>query len=215
MNVQLASGSQKPNPVNKLALREVNILSNVLSRALHDEPHLVYMIPQEEMRRTAAPRFFEAAIRASQWYGEIYATHAPDGAALWMSPEHNWTIGRIVRIGMMGITLDLGPGIWRRCLRLSASLAKARKQLAPASHWYLMVFGVGRSEREEAIGGALIEPMLSRADSAGMPCYLETFNEKRLPFYKNHGFRITGAGKIPGGGPSFWAMTRAAKIRTG
>jgi len=57
MNVQLASGSQKPNPVNKLALREVNILSNVLSRALHDEPHLVYMIPQEEMRRTAAPGF--------------------------------------------------------------------------------------------------------------------------------------------------------------
>jgi hypothetical protein len=43
-----------------------------------------------------------------------------------------------------------------------------------------------------------------------MPCYLETFSEKRLAFYKNYGFRITGAGRIPGGGPNFWAMTRAA-----
>lgn len=57
---------------------------------------------------------------------------------------------------------------------------------------------------------ALIEPVLSRADSTGMPCYLETFSEKRLSFYKDFGFRITGAGRIPDEGPNFWAMTRAA-----
>ncbi len=212
MKVQITPGSRQPNPVSKLAPGEVTALSSVMSRALHDEPHLVYLIPEEERRRSVSPRFFQAALRASQLYGEVYATQAADGAALWMSPEHNWTIGRLVRTGM---PFDLESVIWRRFLKLGASLAKVRKRLAPSSHWYLMVFAVGRSEQEEAIGGALIEPVLSRADSTGMACYLETFNEKRLGFYKNHGFRIAGAGKIPGGGPSFWAMTRAAKIRSG
>jgi hypothetical protein len=214
MNVEIVR-TQQPNRINKLEIREVNALSNVLSRALHNEPHLAYLIPEEEMRRTVSLWFFQAAIYASRPCGEIYTTGAAGGAALWMSPEHYWTIDQIVRTGMLGMPFDLEPGIRRRCLKLVAGLAKARQRLAPASHWYLMVLGVGRSEQEETIARALIEPVLSRADSTGMPCYLETFNESRLPFYKNHGFRITGAGKIPGGGPSFWAMTRPAKIRTG
>jgi len=214
MNVEIVR-TQEPNRVNKLEMREVNALSNILSRTLHNEPHLVYLIPEEEMRRTVSLRFFQTAIYASRPCAEIYTTGAADGAALWMIPEHYWTIDQIVRTGMLGLPFDLASGIRLRCLKLVAGLAKARQRLAPAMHWYLMVLGVGKSEQEETIAGALIEPVLSRADSTGMPCYLETFNEKRLRFYKNHGFHITGAGKIGGDGPSFWAMTRAAKMQTG
>ncbi|OLC33711.1 MAG: hypothetical protein AUH28_10275 [Acidobacteria bacterium 13_1_40CM_56_16] len=216
MNLQIVPGIRQPNSVHKSEAREVNSLSSVLSRALHNEPQLLYLIPDEQTRRAVSPWFFQTAIQVSRIWGEIYTTDTADGVALWMSPEHNWTIGRIVRTGIIGIPFDLQSQIQisRRFLKLCTSLAKARRQLAPLSHWYLMILGV-ESEHEEAVGGALIEPVLSRADSTGMPCYLETFNEKRLGFYKNHGFRIAGAGKIPGGGPSFWAMTRAAKIRSG
>jgi hypothetical protein len=215
MNVRMVSSTQLPNPVNKLEIHEVNSLSSILSRTLHDEPHLVYLFPEQEMRRNAARRFFEAAIHASELWGEICTHGTANGAALWLRPEYNWTIGEILRSGMIGIPFKLEPGVLRRCLKLGAGLAKVRKRLAPASHWYLMVLGAGTSDHEETIGGALIEPVLSRADSTGLPCYLETFNEKRLRFYKNHGFRITGAGKIPDGGPAFWAMRRPAKVRIG
>ena len=53
-----------------------------------------------------------------------------------------------------------------------------------------------------------IEPILERADSSGLPCYLETFNDKNLSFYKDEGFRIAAAGNIPHGGLDFWAMIR-------
>ncbi len=212
MNLQIVPNSQQLYPVHKQETREVHSLSTVLSRALHNEPHLAYLIPDEEMRRTVSSWFFEAAILASRFYGEIYTAGTADGVALWISPEHNWSIGQVLRTQMLEIPFDLEAGIYRRFLKLSASLAKAQKRLAPVPHWYLVALGVGRTDQQEEIGGALIEPVLSRADSTGMPCYLETFNEKRLGFYKSYGFRIAGAGKVPGGGPSFWAMTRAAKI---
>ena len=97
-----------------------------------------------------------------------------------------------------------------RYMRLGASVEEVRKRLVPGLHWYLMVFGAEASYPEKSISETLIEPVLSRADSTGMPCYLETFSEKRLAFYKDFSFRITGAGRIPDGGPNFWAMTRAA-----
>ena len=83
-------------------------------------------------------------------------------------------------------------------------------RLAPFPHWYLMMLGAETYHTEKAIGEALLEPVLLRADSAGIPCYLETFSEEKLAFFKSYGFRITGAGWIPVGRPNFWAMIRAA-----
>src|SRR5262245_15067332 len=196
MNLQIVSRSTQLDPVNKLEIPEVNSLSVILSRALHNEPHLEYLIPNEETRRTVSPWIFQVAINASELNGEIYTTTSADGAALWMRPDYSWNIRQVVRTGLSGIPFDLEGGILRRSLKLIASLAKVRRRLAPGSYWYLMILGVGRAEHEDAVGGALIEPVLSRADSTGMPCYLETFNGKRLGFYKSHGFRITGAGTI-------------------
>jgi hypothetical protein len=39
-------------------------------------------------------------------------------------------------------------------------------------------------------------------------CYVEIFNETDLPFYVECGFQITGAGRIPEGGPNFWTLIR-------
>jgi hypothetical protein len=86
-----------------LEVRQIDFLSTVLSRAFHNEPCLVYLMPEEETRRTVSPWFFQVAIHASQLCGEIYTTNAADGGALWMSPDNNWAIERILRTGMAQI----------------------------------------------------------------------------------------------------------------
>jgi hypothetical protein len=161
---------------------DVNALALALVRIFHDEPNFAYRISNEEKRRQLLFRFFRLAIRVSQIYGETYTTEDADSCALWIRPEHNVTLGRMVR-----------PGL-------------------PTAHWYLMALGVESSEEEDAIGAALIEPILSRADSTGVSCYLETFNEQRLRFFKDHGFRIMGAGQIGREGPQFWTMVRPARV---
>ena len=62
-------------------------------------------------------------------------------------------------------------------------------------------------------GHAVYLVAYSRSDAEGLPCYLETFNPANLPFYKELGFRIEGAGRIPGG-PNFWAMVRGPRAQS-
>jgi ribosomal protein S18 acetylase RimI-like enzyme len=75
-------------------------------------------------------------------------------------------------------------------------------------HWYLWGLGVEPSRQGQGIGGMLIQPVLARADASGLPCYLETMNEKNVPFYEKHGFKIVSDAEVPRHGLRVWAMLR-------
>jgi hypothetical protein len=197
------------NTVLRLEMSQVEFLGKVLSRAFYNEPSIRYMMPDERVRRALLPWFFSSVvIPASQLYGEIYTTANIEGGALWISPGRAFTFGRIVRTGILAVPFKVGWGTFKRCMNLTARVEEVHKRLAGGPHWYLAAHGVEASKPEKAIAGALIEPVLSRADSDGLPCYLETFDERDLPFYEERCFRIAGAGRIPGGGPNFWALMK-------
>src|SRR5262245_19580035 len=71
----------------------------MLSRTLHNEPSLVYTIPDEESRRIVLPSLFLSAIRAGKRSGEIRTTKHGEGAAVWIRPEHEWSHRQMVRAG--------------------------------------------------------------------------------------------------------------------
>jgi hypothetical protein len=208
MNLQRFENRQQLIPAAHVEASQAETLATALSRALHNEPDMAYMFPNEETRRIVSPVFFLSAIRAGQGCGEIRATEDPAGVAVWIRPEYDLPHHRTVRMGPIALPFNDGSELTSRYMRLGASVEEIRKRLAPHPHWYLMVFGAAAPWPASSLSQALIEPVLSQADSTGTPCYLETFNEKRLPFYKAFGFRIAGAGRIPDGGPNFWAMTR-------
>jgi predicted N-acetyltransferase YhbS len=93
-------------------------------------------------------------------------------------------------------------------MNVGPRLEEVHNVLAKEAHWYLMVLGVDPAKQGSGIGGSLIEPVIARADAAGVFCYLETFTASNLRFYKRRGFRIAAGGNIPNGGPDFWAMIR-------
>ena len=68
--------------------------------------------------------------------------------------------------------------------------------------------GVEPSEQGKGIGGALMQPILRRAGAEGLPCYLETQNERNLPFYERDGFEEVRDGEVPKRGLRVWAMVR-------
>jgi hypothetical protein len=185
-------------------------LATVLSRAYHGNPSLTYLIPGAEVRRIVSPSLFLSVIRAGQLYGEIHTTENGDCVSVWINPAYEPSSRRIVRVSRMSLPLGLEWGIAHRCMKLAANIQEIRKRLAPLPHWHLMVLGAETCRPEKAVGEALVEPVLLRADSKGIPCYLQTFSEENLAFYRNYGFKVTGAGRISGGGPNFWALTRAA-----
>jgi len=191
----------------RLDLSQADSLASVLSRAIQNEPHFKYLIPDEQARCTILPWFLRAvAIRACHVYGEIYTTPRIEGGALWISPGQTVAFEQMVRREMLAMPFKLGWTSFRHCVNLAARLEAVRKRLVRGPYWYLMVHGVKPSMQAGAIGAALLEPVLSRADSSGLSCYLETFQETDLPFYEACGFRVQGAGQIPGGGPNFWVL---------
>jgi hypothetical protein len=213
MTLQQAANSQV-NAVLASDASHDDFPATVLSRVLHNEPNIVFMIPDEEERRTMLPWLFRSAVGTCELSGKICVV-AGEGAALWIGPEHNLTFSQVVR-NEAAIPFNVEWRTLRRSMKLAATLEALRKQLVPGPHWYLMALGSESSSPAEAIGKSLMEPVLSHAHGTGVACYLETFNEKRLGFYQDYGFRIAGAGQTSGGGPPFWAMIkrRSANVST-
>jgi hypothetical protein len=211
MNLQRLDNSLPLKPITMFNALPSESLAGVLARAYHGDSAFKYVIPDSEARHILSPWVFRSAVRTGRLYGEVLRTQMGDGAAVWFSPFYDVSLRQIVRDALLSMPFKVDRGIIRRTMKLGAHLQEVREWLAPIPHWYLMFLGATASE-ESSIGAGCIEPILLRADSAGIPCYLETFDEEKLGFYKGYGFRITGAGRIAGDGPNFWAMTRAQSI---
>ena len=60
----------------------------------------------------------------------------------------------------------------------------------------------------KGVGTALMQPTLERADSAGLPAYIEASTERSAALYERLGFVHLGAYELPEGGPPVWPMRR-------
>ena len=115
---------------------------------------------------------------------------------------------RMVRAGMILAPLKLGLAPFGRFMRLMNHLEHLHKRDAPPQHWHLQFVGVDPPHQGQGIGSALMQPVLTRADADGLPCYLETTNGRTVPLYRRHGFEAVVEGDAPKGGPHFWTMAR-------
>jgi GNAT superfamily N-acetyltransferase len=75
-------------------------------------------------------------------------------------------------------------------------------------HWYLSAIGVEPERQGRGVATALMQPILQRADAAGLPCYLETHREANLRIYRKHGFDLVHRADLAGHAVPVWAMLR-------
>jgi len=191
---------------------QISRAAEALARAFQSDPMMTYITPDDTRRASVLSWFFNTGIRYGQSYGEVYTTEPADGTAIWLSPGNTtMTLWRMLRTGMLAAPLKFGLAGFGRFMNIMDYAEKAHKQAAPGLHWYLLGLGVEPSRQGQGLGGALIQPILARADTEGLPCYLETVNEKNLPFYQKHGFKVAVEGQVPRGGPYLWAMVRAPR----
>lgn len=130
------------------------------------------------------------------------------GTAVWYQPGRaKLTFRRQLQaLPNLMKTFIAAPASFPRFAQLGGELEK-RHPSQP--HMYLSALGVSPAWHARGVGSALISTGTARADTQGLPCYLETFSEANVRFYRRHGFDVVGQGNdlIPGG-PPFWFMTR-------
>jgi len=74
--------------------------------------------------------------------------------------------------------------------------------------WYLSIAGIAPDVQSRGLGASVLAPGLAAVDAAGAACFLETYNERSLPFYARLGFVVTGRYAEAVTGCDYWLMVR-------
>ena len=193
-----------------LASSQTREVGQVLARAFHDDPHWAWLLPDESRRAQVLRWFMEVWARHCHKYGEVHTTAGKvEGVALWIPPgKYPPSVVGMILGGMMLVPLKFGRAAVGRLMSAANYMARLHKRDVPSRHWYLSILGVDPPRQGQGIGGALIQPVLARADAEGLLCYVETERERNLLFYRRHGFEVVVEDDLPNGGPHFWTMKR-------
>ncbi|UCH86326.1 MAG: GNAT family N-acetyltransferase [Dehalococcoidia bacterium] len=188
-------------------MREVG---EVLARALHDDPHWLWILPDESRRTQVLPWFMKACARYCQKHGVVHTTAGKvEGAALWIPPgKYPPSVVGMILAGMILVPVKFGRAALGRLMSGVNYAVRLHKRDAPRRHWYLSTLGVEPPRQGQGIGSALIQPVLARADAEGLVCYVETEKERNVRFYRRHGFEVVVESDVPNGGPHMWTMRR-------
>ncbi len=181
----------------------------VLSRAFQEDAGTAYMIPEMVARSRGLPFLFAPLVRYTLANGEAYTTENTDAVALWLPPGNTTPTNEgMGQAGIGDAAQELGDVAMGRVMNLSSYLEIIHTQEMPGPHWRLFFLGVEPERQGQGVGGALIQPMLARIAEAGMSAYLDTFEERTVPFYERQGFRVVAEGEAPDSAVHVWAMRR-------
>jgi len=184
--------------------------AEVLTRAFRNYPFSKYFFPDELEREKRLPYFFQYFLNYGIRYGESYATSLNlEGVAVWLtSDNYPMTFGRLIRSVPLSIMFSLGRWGGDRMRYFGEYIDAVHKRLAPFKHWYLQEIGVDPQFKGKGYAGKLLRPMFARIDEEGLPCYLETEDEKNVTLYEHFGFRMVEKSAIPETKLTSWAMLR-------
>ncbi|WP_160050997.1 N-acetyltransferase [Nocardiopsis sp. FR4] len=197
-------------------MNDVPGVARTLGRAFCRDPLFRWLFPDDGLRLGQTAR--ACALLAG--FGYVPSGHASvaestedpargpvvRGAALWAPPGH--------RADGPTVFLRSLPH-WARLVGLSRLPEVARylgelKAHAPEEpHWYLSILGSDPAVRGRGVGSRLLRAGLARADSDGVPVYLETTSPASIGYYEGYDFRVVRAVNGPSG-PSAYCMLRPA-----
>jgi len=194
-----------PNPTRLATKHDLPAAGRSLAAAFNDDPVWRWLVGDR-------PSF---SWRTGQLMRSITAMHlgsatvwvTPDVAAVgvWAPPRrYRTTTGQFLAVAHRFI-----PAAGIAGMRRFAAI-NAIDDLHPTEpHWYLAVLGTDPAHQGRGLGSSVMEPALARADAQATGCYLESSKEDNIPFYRRHGFEVSGTHDIDGGrGPRLWLMWR-------
>jgi GNAT superfamily N-acetyltransferase len=174
-------------------------------------PGFARLFPDPDVRQRILRTFMPAAARDSARYGHALIAHDNDGVlgvALWMPPGTFPLTG--LRKMRMTPALTRAALVARRSMRPFARVGAALEAAHPSgASWYLQAMGIHPRAQRRGVGTRLMEPGLTLADEAGLPCYLQTSDPANVGYYQRFGFEVVQPAIEPfPAGPTYIGMNR-------
>jgi GNAT superfamily N-acetyltransferase len=191
---------------------DVPLLADTLADAFISDPVYTWMLPG---RRRLKPRL------RTMFAAEMEQYVLRNGGTVWTTSEYD------------GAVCELPPGAWEvpksmtgkealrwlrafgRRLPLAIGVQRAMETRHPHEpHFYVRIVGVRTSRQGRGIGSALMRPTLQRADSVGVPTYIEASSQRSAALYERLGFLHVDVLELPDGGPPVRLMRRRPTVAT-
>jgi len=171
---------------------DIEACSRVLARAFQDDPGTMVFEPDPDRRRAILPVFFRTWVAAALADGDLVVpARAVDGLASWFGPgSHAPSDAAMTDAGFAVVIDSFGPAAMERMGAMVGELEAQHARLMGEAHLRLEFFGVDPEARGRGIGGALADHGHDRADTFGLPCYLETFTQRNVAWYEKRGYRV-------------------------
>ena len=174
----------------------------VLAMALHDDPVMAWVVPDEDRRRATLPSAMELLAELFQPLGANRVNVSGAGVAVWSPPGATPGLEAEARFG---------DGLEATCPDDLARLGEVMDLLAwhrPSEpHHYLNLLGVIPDHQGAGIGSALLRSVLDAADRRGEPAYLEASSPRNRALFERHGFAVVDELRTGDCAP-LWAMWR-------
>lgn len=194
--------------------------SEVLARAFHDYPMFTLIFPDADERARSLPILWDAAIRYSLTYGEVYTTADGNAVACWLAPgNEKMTFWRLLGtgFGLPQAMLHFSEDARQRTLDIVDAMDLVHEREVGRAElvqppWYLWLLGVDPAFQGQGLARQLIMPQLARCDADERACYLETAAEANVAFYRKLGFEVVSEDVVPDHDLRFWAMLRRPQV---
>lgn len=95
-----------------------------------------------------------------------------------------------------------------RALRFLRVDQEMRSRHPTYPHWYLWFLGVEPELQGKGLGSELLRSLSARADTAGVPCYLETDKQSSVRLYEKNGYGVLSEETLRSADVKLWFMRR-------
>lgn len=202
----VVAGAGAGPAVRAATAHDVPRLAEALADAFVNDPVYTWMLPRSLRLQTRLRTMFAAEME--QYVlpngGTVWTTSARDGAVCELPPGA-WEMPT----SMTGAEAFRWARAFGRRLLLAGRVLRAMEDRHPREpHFYVRIVGVRTALQGRGLGSALMQPTLQRADSAGLPAYIEASSERSAALYARLGFVHMGVLELPDGGPPVWRMRR-------
>ncbi|NUW36069.1 GNAT family N-acetyltransferase [Nonomuraea sp. SMC257] len=174
---------------------------DVLTEAFMTDPLACWLHPRPGERGLGQRHLYRSLLDHPA--AEAYLIGDREGAAVWLTLAE----GQELREEPAGGSERQGRGEGGARLRaLGEALARRHPDGEP--HLYLPCMAVVGGRRGAGLGSALLRHGLERADSGGLPAYLEASSPRSRALYLRHGFEDLGEPVRVADSPLLWPMRR-------
>ncbi len=178
-----------------------------LSEAFANDPVLNWVFRSTELY----PNYFRLLLREVYLpRGIIHMDEHGRGAAIWLPPEERFDVAPRWSLLKFGLQLTLREGVLP-LLRMRQMSRVYHAQLPREPYYYLQFIGVRAAYQGRGLGATLLEHGAQMCEEHNMPAYLESSNERNIPLYERHGFRILNTQAVASRGPAAWFMWRDSR----